>query len=119
MVFAGQVHHQLQHVALHHGIQRRGGLVRDQESGLQQHHRGQHHALAHAARELVRPCLYRPLGVADPHAPQHIQDAFAARGGRQILAVQLQAFIQLAPDGHGWVQRRHGFLEHHADARPA
>ncbi|KAG1310530.1 hypothetical protein G6F63_016368 [Rhizopus arrhizus] len=118
-MFARQTHPQFQHVALHHRGQRGGGLVGDQQRRLQQHHRGQHHALAHAARKLVRPGVHRPLGVADAHAAQHLKNAFAALRRGQVLAVQLQAFVQLAADRHGRVQRRHGLLEDHADARAA
>ncbi len=119
VVFAGQVHHQFQHVALHHGVQRGGGLVGNQQRRLQQHYRGQHHALAHAAGKLVRPSVHRPFRVADAHAAQHFKNTLAALRGRHRAAMQFQAFVQLPADGHGRVQRRHGFLEHHADAGAA
>ena len=119
VVLARQVDHQFQHVALHHRVERGGGLVGDQQRRLQQHHRGQHHALAHAARELVRPRLDGGLRIADADAAQHLQDAFAALRRRQVAAVQLEALVQLASDGHGRIERSHGFLEHHADARAA
>ena len=116
---AGQRHHQFQHIALHHRIQRRRRLIGDQQRRLQQHHRGQHHALAHTAGEFMRPGLDRRLGIAYAHARQHVQHPFAPLGRAQAVTMQLQTFLQLATDGHGRVERSHRLLEHHADARPA
>ena len=115
-MLAGQRHHQFQHIALHHRVQRRRRLIGDQQRGLQQHHRGQHHALAHTAGEFMRPGLDRRLGIAYAHARQHVQHPFAPLGRAQAVAMQLQTFLQLATDGHGWVERSHRLLEHHADA---
>ena len=79
-MLAGQRHHQFQHIALHHRVQRRRRLIGDQQRGLQQHHRGQHHALAHTAGEFMRPGLDRRLGIAYAHARQHVQHPFAPLG---------------------------------------
>jgi hypothetical protein len=118
-VFAREADHQLEHVALHHGVERGGGFVGNQQGGLQQHHRGQHHPLPHAARELVRPGRERPLGVADADARQHVEDARLPRIGRQIAAMQRERLAQLLADRHRRIERGHRLLEHHADTRAA
>ena len=56
---------QIEHLGLDGGVQRRGGLVEDQQRGLGGQRHGDHDALEHAARELVRVAAHDPLGVGD------------------------------------------------------
>ena len=51
---AAQLLEQLEDLRLHHHVERRGGLVADDQLGLAGQRERDHHALAHAAGELVR-----------------------------------------------------------------
>ena len=109
-----QVVHQLQDLGLRGHVERRRGLVGDQQVGVVDERHRDHHALAHAARELVRVVLEALLGARDPHRLQHLERALAGGRLRGVL-VQLHRLPQLLADRVHRVQRGHRILEDHRD----
>ena len=113
-VVAVQLAQQVEHLALAHHVERGRRLVGDHEVGAEHGGDGDHHALALPARELVRVAPGE-LG-ADADAGEVCARRLAGLGGGQG-AVQQHRLGHL-PVGrlHG-VERGHGLLEDHADAR--
>jgi hypothetical protein len=118
-VLLRQFHHQVEHVALHQRVERRGRLVCDQQVRLQQHHRGQHDALAHAAGKFMRIGVEAMDGVGNADALQHREAALADLAARQPAMMQREALGHLPADGHRRIERYHRLLEHYADMRAA
>ena len=58
--------------------------------------------------------LERAFRIRQPDPAEHVEDESAA-AGRVELAVERQAFFELAADRHRRVQRGHRLLEDHAD----
>ena len=75
-----QLLEQRQDLRLHRHVERGGRLVGDQHVGLTRERHGDHHALALAARQFVRVGAHAPLGLGDPHQPQHLQRTLAGGG---------------------------------------
>ena len=63
---------ELQDLGLDGHVERRRGLVRDEQLGLAGEGHGDHHALAHAARQLVRVLLDASLGIRDADHAQRL-----------------------------------------------
>src|SRR3546814_2057517 len=61
---------QIKYLCLYRYIERRGGLVSDDDLGLTAQGQCNHDALAHAARELVRVLIQSQFGLFDAHAVQ-------------------------------------------------
>jgi hypothetical protein len=109
-----QVVNQLQDLLLDRDVQRRGGLVGDQQLRLARQCHGDHHALSHAAGELVR-ILLDPLAYA--RDADQIQD-FGRAVHRLLFGyfpVQGDDLGDLLADRHRRVQRGQRVLKDHAD----
>ena len=106
-----------EHVHLHRHVERRGGLVGDQQIGFGGQHHRDHRALAHPARQLVRVGAHDARGVGDAHGLE--------RGERPALRLRAPAAVQphrlddLAPDRHDGVQRELRVLHDHRQAGAA
>ena len=105
----------LQDLRLHGDVERRRGLVGDQQVRLVGERHRDHHALALPAGQLVRigaePRLRHP-GCRPACSNSTVR--LPRRRARQPL-VQVQDLADLPLDAVQRVQRRHGFLEHHRD----
>jgi hypothetical protein len=106
---------QRQDLRLRGDVQRGGGLVGDQDVGLQRKRHRDHRALALAARQLVRVGLQDLLRVGQVHRGQQFQHARTA-GSAVTRAVDLQHLVDLRTDAQHRVQRRHRLLKDHRDA---
>ena len=99
-------------------VERRRGLVRDQELRLAGERHRDHRALAHAARELVRV-------VAQPRPRAWDADPVEQLGGtvvRRVLVhaeVRLEHLPDLTADRQHRIQARHRVLEDHRDLAAA
>ncbi|MNY13020.1 hypothetical protein D3C86_1461320 [compost metagenome] len=107
----------LQYLPLHHHIQRRGGLIHDQELGVEGHGDGDHQPLAHAAGELVRVVL-EPARV-DVDYLQQLLGALDGLVAGHAGVVGQQHVAELLLHAQHRVQGIHGGLEHHARLAPA
>ena len=106
---------QQQDLALHRHVQRRGGLVGNQQFGLAGQGHGDHHPLALAAGQLMGVGLEPFLGFLDAHQFQQFEDARLRRLAAQAL-VQQQGFADLLFDAVQRVQGGHRLLEDHGNA---
>jgi len=95
-----------QDLLLHRHVERRRGLVRDDDLGLEGEGGGDQHTLTHAARRLVRKGAESSFGVGDPHFADELQRPLA-RFGRTHVAAQAQGVGELGLDPPAGVQRRH------------
>ena len=98
---------QVQDFGLHRHVQRRGGLVQQQDARLQDQRTGNRHALALATRQLVRVAVtvagVQPhLGQDGVHPVGHIRHA-----------VDTQGLGQRGEHGVAWMQGTIRVLEHH------
>ena len=108
-----QLGNQIEHGALGDQVQRRCGLVGDQQFGLPCQRHGNHHALALSARELMGEP--RTMFGLKAHFSQQLRH----RIGRRIAAIELDGFTDLPAHLHQRIERRHRLLKHHADALAA
>ena len=108
----------LQDLRLRRHVERGGGLVGDQQRGIEHEGGGDHDALALAARDLVRIDVDQALGLGQVHGAHDLQHALAPVGLGK-LGVDLQHLGDLVADGHDRVERRHRLLEDHGHARAA
>ena len=83
--FMLQAPDELKNLRLHGHVERRGGLVGDQQLRPRDEGRGNHHALAHAAGEFVRIVMEAFRGVVDADGLQHLLAAPQRRGLRDFL----------------------------------
>ena len=104
----------LQDLRLDRHVERRGGLVGDQDRRVARQRKGDHHALAHAARELVRVGVEPVAGAWDPDLVEQLDGTLARLlvGQRLVL---LDLLGDLRPDLENRVQRGHRVLEDHRD----
>ena len=109
-----QLVHQLQDLGLRGHVERRGGLVGDQQVGVVDQRHSDHHPLAHPARELVWVVVHARLGSRDGHGFQHLHRAAVSDLLADVL-MQLHRLAQLRADRVDRVQRRHRILEDHRD----
>jgi hypothetical protein len=105
----------VQDLRLDRDVERRRGLVGDQEVRPVGERHGDHHPLPLPAGKLVRIGAEPRLGVLDADLVQQLEDAVARRLPRQALVDQ-QAFGQLLFQRVERVERRHRLLEDEADA---
>ena len=70
-----QVLEQVEDLRLHGHVERRGGLVRNEQSGVVDQPHGDHGALPHAAGELVRVVVDTPVGLGDADPVEHLDRA--------------------------------------------
>ena len=113
-----QLDEEIEDLALHGDVERRGRLVGDQQIGLAGERGGDHRALPLPARQLMRVGVKPRRRVGDADAFQQFAGALA--GGPfahpEMLA---QGLAHLPPDGQQRVQRGHRLLEHHGDPAAA
>ncbi len=113
-----QPQQQIDDLRLHGHVERRRGLVGDQQLRTARERHGDHHALAHAAREFVRVGVDPLLGTRDAHLSQRLDRAPASLGLAHRL-MREDLLHDLGPDAVHGVQRAHRILEHHGDALAA
>ncbi len=108
---AAQPRDQVQYLGLHRGVQARGGLVQDQQLGIDGERHGDGDALLHAAGELMGVALQHRAGIGDLHAAQHGLGPVA----RLRLAQSLEAedFAHLPADTKRRIERAAGVLIDH------
>ncbi len=105
---------QVEDLALHGDVERRGRLVGDQQLGRTGDGNGDGHALAHAAREFMRILGGAAFGLGNADLAQKL-DGAAGRGLGIEPAVQAQPLADLAADLHHRIERGHRVLEYDAD----
>ena len=113
---APQAFEQVDDLGLDRRVQRRGGLVGEQQVGLHQQRHGDHHALAHAARELVRIGHQAQVGVGDAHADQGLACPRQRVRASDAGVAALEHIHQVRGHGEQRIERRHRVLEDHRDA---
>ena len=113
-----QVGQQLEDLRLDGHVERRGGLVGDQDFRAVGQRHGDHDALALAAGELVRIGIEPLLRTRNAHERQQLQGA-RPRRALGHLAVGAQRFADLVPDPVERIERGHRLLEDHAEPAAA
>ena len=99
---------------LNRHVERRGGLVGDEQFGVAAERHRNHHALPHAAGELVRIGAQPALRVRYADEREEF-DGASGRGGGVPAKMDAHGLAQLAPDGQHGVERGHRLLKDHAD----
>ncbi|MNY09290.1 hypothetical protein D3C86_1422000 [compost metagenome] len=87
--FGNQLVDEIENFILRGDVERRAGLIRDEELRLMQQRKPDQHALAHAARKLGRIGIHDPLGIGKLHAAQNRRDASTALCLGRVDAVTL------------------------------
>ncbi len=105
---------QFQNLRLNRHIERRGGLVGDQDVGLVGQRHGDHHPLSLPTRQLMRIGVQTACRLADADTLQQVHDP-VARGVSGQRLVQFEAFAQLLFQRVQRIQRCHRLLEDEAD----
>ncbi len=113
-----QLPDQLQDLRLRGHVERRGGLVGDQQGRVEHQGRGDHDALALTAGDLVGIDVDQALGLGQVHGAHDLQHALAAVGLGE-LGVDLQHLGDLVAHRHDRVECGHRLLEDHGHARAA
>ena len=111
---ATEVAQQLDDRCLDGHIERRGGLVGDEQGRLVGHAHRDHRALAHAAGELVRVIAHAVFRCWDADALQHRDHALL----RLLVGEPLvgdHRLLDLEPNAKDRVERGHRVLEDHRD----
>ena len=97
--------YELDYLGLHGHVEGRGGLVGDEQLGLQRQCHGDHGPLAHAARVLVGVFVGPSSRARDPHQLQHVHGPSAGGTGRDRARgpgwLRLSA-NPLCREGAGW-----------------
>ena len=111
-----EVAQQVEDLRLNGHVERRGGLIGDDELGAACKRHGDHDALAHTAGELVREHLVDALAVGDADHLKELDGAcldllFVVA----LFVVQGDDLIDLVADAEDGVQRGHRLLEDHGD----
>jgi hypothetical protein len=107
----------VQDLALHHHVQRGGGLVHDDHVGVQRQRHGDHHALPHAAGQLV----WMAAGAVrvDADFREQLPGAGGAFGCGHGGPVGAEHIGELPADGGHRVEGVHRGLEDHGQPGPA
>ena len=103
---------QVQDLGLNGHVQRRGGLVGNQQFRLTGQRRGDHHPLAHTPGELVGIPAQGRLRVGDAYQCQHLCRLLQRLLAADLL-VKAVALSDLMADLHGGIQGGHGVLKDH------
>ncbi len=109
---------QVENLRLNRDIERRRGLVGDDERRPTRERDGDHHALAHAARKLVRVVRNSGFGIDDSHGAEEL-DRLCVRFASRGASVDQQRLGDLIADAEHRVERRHRLLEDQRDLRAA
>ena len=107
-----------QHLLLDGHIQGGGGLIGNEQPGLERHHHGDHDALAQTAGELEGELLHAFLGIGNAHLFQ-IGNSGGMGFGLGHSMVLAQALSELIADGEQGIEAGHGLLEDHGYLTPA
>jgi myo-inositol-1(or 4)-monophosphatase len=110
--FMLKVGEKVQDLRLDRHVKRRGGLVGQDQSRLEQQGVRDQDALKHAPREFVRVGAQHPVRILKPHADEKVADATVRVPGPVMIA---KGHAQLGADGKQGVERGGGFLEDHGD----
>ena len=113
-----KVGQQIQNLAAQRHIQRRGGLIGQQQPGATAQCHGNHRALALPAAELVRKALRTALWLGNAGGGQQLYRLLLRLRLAQRL-FELQHLGHLIAHRHQRVQRRHGLLKDHGDITAA
>ena len=105
---------QVQDLRLDRHVQGRGGLVRDQQSGLTGQGNGDHDALAHAAGQFVRILVHPCFRGRNAHQAQHFHGARVGFLSAHVL-VNAQRLHDLVGNAQHRVQGRQRVLKDHGD----
>ena len=108
---------QVENLRLHRHVERRGGLVGDDQFGIERERHSDHHALLLATRELVRVVVDALLWFGNAHLAQ-VLDRLGSRLAATVLAVRAQTLGELPPDRVDRVQRGRRLLEDHCCIQP-
>ena len=102
--------------SLGHDVERRRGLIHNDQFGLEQQGHGNHRALAHAARQLEGEAL--EVNTVDR---DHRQNFFGALRDPMVVPVGVRSTRvgQLGADRECGVKGVHRTLHHHRDVAPA
>ena len=103
---------QVEDLRLDDHVERRGGLVEDEEAWPGRESARDHHALCLSARQLVRQPALEIL--RQPDAGEQVADAIAKRRP-SCEAVRRDRLGHERFDGHPWVESRDRVLEHELD----
>ncbi len=117
-VLALQLVKQIQHAALHRGVEGAGGLVRDEQPRAEGDRGRDEDPLPHPAGELVRILSRAQIGVVQPDAVEQLEHA-GVPGTPVAMPVQTQHLGDLHADGAHRVERRRRILRDQPDLRPA
>src|SRR5499433_1106106 len=107
-----QVTHEVEDLRLNGDVERRRGLVGNQQPRIAGECESDHCALAHAAGKPMRIVVNALLGRWDFHQPQQIDGARTRLFSRQA-AVTDEGLCNLLADRIDRIERRHRFLEDH------
>ncbi|KAG1170360.1 hypothetical protein G6F35_017224 [Rhizopus arrhizus] len=111
---AAQLLHFKKDLPLDRHVQRRRGLIRNDQAGRIQQRDGDRYALPHAARQLVRIGAQAFLRRRDAHHRQRLQGALARLFARHLM-VRLHGLDHLRVHTQHRIQRHHRVLEDHRD----
>ena len=111
-----QLDQQIKDLGAHRNIQRGHWLVAHQQRRPQRERAGNHNALALAAAELVR--VARRVLRPQPDLLQQRCDAVLRSARPRGDAAHQQRLADRVADGHAWIERGDGVLEHHLHSRP-
>ena len=103
----GQLHHHVEHLANHFGVQRRSGLIKQHDDRIHAQRAGDGDALLLPPRKLARKFV---LVGHQPHAIKHFQTALP---GFVLIPLQDLDLCQSQVFGHGQVRKEFEMLEHH------
>src|SRR5262249_1397808 len=107
-----QVTHEVEDLRLNGDVERRRGLVGNQELRIAIERKSNHCPLTHAAGKPMRIVVDALLGRWEFHQPQQIDGACTRLFSRQA-AVADEGLCNLLADRIGRIERRHRFLEDH------
>ena len=114
-----QAQQQVDDLRLHGGVERRGGLVGDDQLRGERQRHGDHRPLPHAAGELVRVVVHALLRTRDTYPAQKLHGPFRGLLFGNRLVVGPDHLGDLPPDPVQRVQAGQRVLEDHRDARAA
>jgi len=117
-LFVAETPQQLEDLGLNRHVERRGGLVGDDDLRPQRERHRDHDALLLPARELMRIVVHTALGLGDADSPEHV-DRHGSGGLATDAAVRAQALGELPADREHGIEGARGLLEDHRGFRPA
>jgi hypothetical protein len=109
-----QIKHELEYLGLNGHIQRRGGLIRNEEFWFADEGHGDHHSLAQPSRKLMRITAAAGGGLRDPHQIKHVDYRIPALPGIHG-GMKLQHLPHLLQHCMYGVEGCHGLLKDHGE----